>query len=457
MNHEDEFVNSANTRDPEQSSGSSSSAAQNSSFSGNNVEYQMNLFATIIGDDDKCIQPEHARTNCFGQCSEGRVQGVWQEPYALLPSGKLPDPFQGCDETGSPCEAAFLSSHLDVKVRVLCSPTNVWSIKKTYSRFDIPVEPLYIDQRDLNTKRMMDLMAVSHGDGDVPLYIHTAKRILREMRAAQEETKSGFEYETFKDQITHSGLTPGQVEPLKQRLGMLESFMPKAQAAKMPSRRGQITEKLGTRWEPVAGQLTIVDLSCPCISPETACSVFNIALGIFHEQDSTIGRVVALDEAHKYMNTSSEAEAFTETLLSVVRLQRHMAARVIISTQEPTVSTALLNLCSVTIVHRFSSPEWLRSLQKHLAGAATSPFARKKGKAVEGEEGQLDENDYGSLFDHIVKLGVGEALLFSPSAIVGDGVGEDDPCKLRQLGSDYLAIRVRQRLTTDGGKSVLAV
>ncbi|GKZ50271.1 hypothetical protein AbraIFM66951_003267 [Aspergillus brasiliensis] len=518
MNHEDEFVNvspsdgsvfstinskSANTRDPEQSSGSSSSAAQNSSFSGNNVEYQMNLFATIIGDDDKCIQPEHARTNCFGQCSEGRVQG---EPFSeendprlflnvshpssvficgsqgsgkshtlscllencLIPSraGNLPNPLTGLvfhydtffsDETGSPCEAAFLSSHLDVKVRVLCSPTNVWSIKKTYSRFDIPVEPLYIDQRDLNTKRMMDLMAVSHGDGDVPLYIHTAKRILREMRAAQEETKSGFEYETFKDQITHSGLTPGQVEPLKQRLGMLESFMPKAQAAKMPSRRGQITEKLGTRWEPVAGQLTIVDLSCPCISPETACSVFNIALGIFHEQDSTIGRVVALDEAHKYMNTSSEAEAFTETLLSVVRLQRHMAARVIISTQEPTVSTALLNLCSVTIVHRFSSPEWLRSLQKHLAGAATSPFARKKGKAVEGEEGQLDENDYGSLFDHIVKLGVGEALLFSPSAIVGDGVGEDDPCKLRQLGSDYLAIRVRQRLTTDGGKSVLAV
>ncbi|GKZ35258.1 hypothetical protein AbraIFM66950_005852 [Aspergillus brasiliensis] len=73
----------------------------------------------------------------------------------------------------------------------------------------------------------MDLMAVSQ-----------AKRILRETRAAQEETQSGFEYKTFKDQITHSGLTPGQVEPLKQRIEMLESFMPKAQAAKMCSRRG---------------------------------------------------------------------------------------------------------------------------------------------------------------------------------------------------------------------------
>lgn len=52
-------------------------------------------------------------------------------------AGKLPNPLTGLvfhydtffsDVTGSPCEAAFLSSHPDVKVRVLCSPTNIWSI-----------------------------------------------------------------------------------------------------------------------------------------------------------------------------------------------------------------------------------------------------------------------------------------------------------------------------------------
>ena len=56
------------------------------------------------------------------------------------------------------------------------------------------------------------------------------------------------------------------------------------------------------------------------------------------------------------MNSSAEASVFTDTLLSVVRLQRHMGVRVIVSTQEPTISTDLLNLCSVTIVHRFTSP-----------------------------------------------------------------------------------------------------
>ncbi|PYH70906.1 uncharacterized protein BO88DRAFT_451602 [Aspergillus vadensis CBS 113365] len=363
-------------------------------------------------------------------------------------AGKLPRPLTGLvfhydtffsDVTGSPCEAAFLSSHPDVKVRVLCSPTNVWSITQAYSRLDVSVESLYIDQNDLNTERMMDLMAVSQGDGELPLYMHTAKRILREIRTSQQETQSGFDYKTFKNRIPYSGLTSGQLEPLKQRLDMLESSL----------------------WEPKAGQLTILDLSCPCTSPGTACSLFNISLAIFMEQESDIGRVVALDEAHKYMKTSSEAQAFTETLLSVVRLQRHLAARIIISTQEPTVSTDLLNLCTVTIVHRFNSPEWLRILQKHLAGAATNPFARKKGKAggrgIDGEEEQLREAYEHSIFDKIVNLRVGEALLFSPSSIVDVSIDEDGGYELRKLGSEHLAIKVRQRITKDGGKSVLAV
>ncbi|RAK89292.1 hypothetical protein BO79DRAFT_146640 [Aspergillus costaricaensis CBS 115574] len=354
-------------------------------------------------------------------------------------AGKLPNPLTGLvfhydtffsDVTGSPCEAAFLSSHPDVK-------------------------------NDLNTERMMDLMAVSQGDGELPLYMHTAKRILREMRTSQQETQSGFDYKAFKNKILDSGLTPGQLEPLKQRLEMLESFMPQTQVTKATYKRAQTLPKRGSLWEPKAGQLTILDLSCPCISPGTACSLFNISLAIFMEQESDIGRVVALDEAHKYMKTSSEAQAFTETLLSVVRLQRHLAARIIISTQEPTVSTDLLNLCTATIVHRFASPEWLRILQKHLAGAATNPFARKKGKTggrgTDGEEGELDEANEKSLFDHIVNLRVGEALLFSPSSIVDVSIDEDGGYELRRLGSEYLAIRVRQRITKDGGRSVLAV
>lgn len=58
----------------------------------------------------------------------------------LLPSnvGWLPHPLTGVvfhydafisNTIGSPCEAAFLSSNADVKVRVLCSPTNTHTIR----------------------------------------------------------------------------------------------------------------------------------------------------------------------------------------------------------------------------------------------------------------------------------------------------------------------------------------
>lgn len=58
----------------------------------------------------------------------------------LIPSkaGRLPNPLTGLvfhydsfisDSVGSPCEAAFLSSHSGVDVRVLCAPTNIHTIR----------------------------------------------------------------------------------------------------------------------------------------------------------------------------------------------------------------------------------------------------------------------------------------------------------------------------------------
>ena len=52
-----------------------------------------------------------------------------------------------------------------------------------------------------------------------------------------------------------------------------------------------------------------------------------------------------------------------------------------------------------------------------------------------------------------MKLRVGEALLFSPSAIVGLEKGSEGVTVMERLGTDYLKIRVRKRLTANGGKS----
>lgn len=399
-----------------------------------------------------------------------------------------------------------MSTNPLVNVRVLCAPTNVKTIKAAYSRFPrVTVEELRIDEKDLNTKRMMDLMSVKSG-GNTPLYMHVVKRVLKQLRYAEQHNTgtTGFSYAAFRAMLDKEDLTDQQRMPLEQRLENLESFMASVQQQQWQQLSGKkkrqaAMQPRGNDWAPRASQLTIVDLSCPTMDPEGACQLFNICLSLFLEQDpNSAGRVIALDEAHKYMNESGEASALTEQLLSTIRLQRHLGARVVISTQEPTVSPKLLDLCSVTIVHRFTSPEWLRALQRHLAGVSGpdmgsgsgSTAARFLGQQPGGGDGGTSsdsgddtDRDSGvglaegikalslgggngngngnsnsgqvglSLLNQIVKLRVGEALVFAPNAILDVSANSD---RISKLSNGVLKVRIRNRVTEDGGRSVMA-
>jgi hypothetical protein len=89
-------------------------------------------------------------------------------------------------------------------------------------------------------------------------------------------------------------------------------------------------------------------------------------------------------------------------------------------------------------------------LKGHLAAAATNRTSRKS-NVEEGDE----RTDIESIFDQIVMLDIGEALLFAPSAIVGQEL-VNGKFVTTKLGAGFLKIRVRNRLTTDGGQSVMA-
>ena len=141
------------------------------------------------------------------------------------------------------------------------------------------------------------------------------------------------------------------------------------------------------------------------------------------------------------MNSGAEAASLTDHLLSTIRLQRHLGTRVLVSTQEPTISPKLLELCLLTIVHRSTSPEWLRCLRTHLAALDAS----------DGNQAELKE-----MLSRIVTLRVGEALLFGPSASI-DGFDTDGRYQIKRLGMSYLRMRVRGRITKDGGASKMAV
>jgi hypothetical protein len=122
----------------------------------------------------------------------------------------------------------------------------------------------------------------------------------------------------------------------------------------------------------------------------SACGFFDMILGLFVEADiGGAGKLVVLDEAHKvsdspvcikiiltlsqYLSDKGTSSRLTDSLLTVIRQQRHLATRVVISTQEPTVvPEKFLDLCSFVIAHRFSSPTWLKHLTKHMSTSETS-------------------------------------------------------------------------------------
>lgn len=137
------------------------------------------------------------------------------------------------------------------------------------------------------------------------------------------------------------------------------------------------------------------------------------------------------------MSETSAARELTESFLNIIRQQRHLGVRTIISTQEPTISPRLIDLCSITIIHRFTSPKWYETIRAHLP--------------IENGNDTPDNGTSDGLYQ-IASLRTGEAIVFAPSAKLVDGEGETLDTKHRTF-----KLMVRKRITWDGGRTILSV
>ena len=121
-----------------------------------------------------------------------------------------------------------------------------------------------------------------------------------------------------------------------------------------------------------AGTLVVADLTDPMMSADEACGVFQVLLEQFRGHPlGDVGKVVTFDEAHKYLNKSGPGcVELSNAIVDTVRLMRHEGIRVLISTQSPlTMPPELLELTSVTILHKFQSADWA----KYLGSKVTLP------------------------------------------------------------------------------------
>ncbi|KAI6105717.1 hypothetical protein EDD17DRAFT_308389 [Pisolithus thermaeus] len=356
----------------------------------------------------------------------------------LPPIGALKKPLSGLvlhfgegGPSARPCEAAWVATSENPgiktpKVRVYVSKSSINTMRAVYAPLGdkVTVEPLLFDKNELDAQAFLSMMAVGSSE-NAPLYMQGVLAILRELG-------ENFTYEKFMKRLDErkEGFNPIQISGLEQRMLLLTSLLDNDKYSK---RTGRFA----------AGQLTIVDLSDPFIDPASACGLFEIITRLFVRAEVGTGKVLLVDEAHKYLSPNKTASGLTKSLLTLTREQRHLAMRVIISTQEPTViPPVLLDLCTISILHRFSSPSWWEHLSKHVSADISADDA----------------------FDRVVKLETGEAIVLAPS---GFGVFPDAPLggpktsqtipKLNQFGRRYILMKTRRRITRDGGSSILVI
>lgn len=341
--------------------------------------------------------------------------------------------FGGSGSSSLPCEAAWLATttRLDVippVVRVFVSRSSLNTMRAIYAPLGqkVTVEPLYFSEAELDAQAFLSMMAVGSSES-APLYVQTVLTILRNLGEK-------YTYGAFMLALEDSkrDFNPAQLSGLKQRMSLLTSFLDKSPKS---LKRRQTTSRFA------AGQLTIIDLTDPFIDPSWACGLFEIVTRLFVRSELQTGKVLVVDEAHKYLSSAKASSGLTEALLSLIRQQRHLSMRVIISTQEPTVvPPVLLDLCGLTILHRFSSPSWWEHLIKHVSADFTGTDA----------------------FDQVVKLQTGQAIILAPSALTTSeesttSVLSSTGMILSRLGRRYMIMKTRQRVTSDGGASLLVL
>ncbi|KAF7433195.1 hypothetical protein PC9H_005144 [Pleurotus ostreatus] len=321
--------------------------------------------------------------------------------------------------SGRPCEVAWLAvSRFKAvhppPVKVYVSSSSLNTMRKIYAPLGshIQVEPLCFTETELDAAAFLSMMAVGSSES-APLYIQILLSILRDLG-------ENFTYSAFQTELDSRKRTfnPAQVAGLEQRMSLLKAFM-FDKKKKHP--------KQTSRFAP--GQITIIDLSDPFTDSASACGLFEIIVRLFTRAEVGTGKVLVVDEAHKYL-TPGATSGLTQSLLRLVLTHDQSLA-------EPTaIPPVLLDLCMISIMHRFSSPAWWDHLVKHVS----ADFSGREA------------------FDKVVTLGTGEALIIAPSALgCFKERGWSDESTVSRLGRRYMIMKTRARVTADGGASLLVI
>jgi DNA phosphorothioation-dependent restriction protein DptH len=261
---------------------------------------------------------------------------------------------------------------------------------------NITVLPIKFSSGELGAESWKFLLGAYGNDS---LYVRQMVQIMRQHRG-------GLTLDVFRLAIASSGLPATSRNLADTRITFAEPYI-------------DDSASLGDLLRP--GRTVIVDLRDEWIEKDEALGLFVVMLRIFAAskfEGRDFNKLVVFDEAHKYITESDLIGQVVET----IREMRHQATSVVIASQDPlSVPRAVIELTSILLLHRMTSPAWL----KHLKGAIS---------ALDG----ISEA-------HVAALKPGEALLWAQRST--------DP----RFTQRPQKITIRPRFTQHGGGTKTAV
>lgn len=224
-------------------------------------------------------------------------------------------------------------------VRILVPPALAEERSEEYGDDQMGDLVLAPDELDVNDWRL--LMGVRGGD---QMYVKAMGTIFRKLR-------KDLTLASLKKAIKEStALTPTQKSLAQTRVEFVESF---------------VADGAGVSSAIRPGRLVVADVRDPWLEEDNALALFMVLLRVCAQAKGDDGRsfnkLIVFDEAHKYMGNPN----LTDAIVEAVREMRHKGTTVVIASQDPpSLPGEILELSSVVIAHRFTSPKWLQHLSR---------------------------------------------------------------------------------------------
>lgn len=281
-------------------------------------------------------------------------------------------------------------------VVLLCPESQVEQRKSEYP--DLNVFPIGFDSKELNVQDWMFLLGAVGNDST---YVKELKQIMKQCRhdLSLANIKAGVESSSF--------LSTSQKSLAQQKLNFASEY---------------ITDGNNLNRHLKPGRLIIVDLRDEWIEKDEALGLFVVMLNIFASvkavEGQTFNKFIVFDEAHKYMNDPDLVDSIT----TAIREMRHKGVSIMIASQDPmSLPNKIIELSSIVLLHKFSSPAWVKHIQKSITALQ-----------------MLTATEMSS-------LGPGEAYLWA-------GKSSDKSIMQRPI-----KISIRPRVTKHGGDTIKAV